>query len=54
MALADHPDLRVTLTPKEREEAFVLRQGLAAHEGTFVVSEGPTGFVLTVNVPADD
>ena len=54
MALADHPRLRVTLTPKEREEAFVLQQGLAMHGGTFVASDGPTGFGLTVNVPVDD
>ena len=54
MALADHPGLRVTLTPKEREEAFVLQQGLAMHGGTFVASDGPTGFGLTVNVPVDD
>jgi CHASE3 domain sensor protein len=52
VAIADHPDLRATLTPREREEAYALSQGLAARGGTLVATEGPTGFELTVEVPA--
>ena len=52
-ALTDNPKLPVTLTPKESEEANVLRQGVAAVAGTFIVGEGPTGFSLTLTLPAD-
>jgi len=51
--LTDDPKLPVTLTPKENEEANALRQGIVAMAGTFVVDEGPTGFSLALNVPAD-
>jgi CHASE3 domain sensor protein len=50
-ALADSPQLPLRLTPKEAEEANALRQALAAMGGSFVVKEGPTGFVLTLTVP---
>jgi CHASE3 domain sensor protein len=51
-ALADTPQLPLRLTPKESEEANALRQALAAMGGSFIVKEGPTGFVLTLTVPA--
>jgi hypothetical protein len=52
-ALTDEPELAVALTPKEREEADVLRQSATALGGAFVVGEGPTGFSLTLTLPAD-
>ncbi len=52
-ALTDNPRLPVTLTPKENEEANALRQGVVALAGTFVVGEGPTGFSLSLTLPAD-
>ena len=52
-ALTDNPELPMTLSPKESEEAGALRQGVAALSGTFVVGEGPTGFSLVVTVPVD-
>jgi signal transduction histidine kinase len=52
-ALTDNPRLPATLTPKESEEADALRQGVTVFGGTFVVGEGPTGFSLTLAIPAD-
>lgn len=52
-ALTDNPKLPVTFTPKESEEAGALRQGVTVFGGTFVVGEGPTGFSLTLAIPAD-
>ena len=53
-ALIDNPKLSVRLTPKEAEDADALRQGVGARAGTFVVGEGPTGFSVTLSLPAKD
>jgi CHASE3 domain sensor protein len=50
-ALTDSPELPVTLTPRESEDAKALRQGLVALAGTFIVGEGPAGFFVTLGVP---
>jgi CHASE3 domain sensor protein len=52
-ALTDNPKLPVALTPKESQEANALRQGVTALGGTFMVGEGPTGFSLTLTLPAE-
>ena len=53
LALLDHPDLSLRLSPREREEADFLRRAAAALGGRFVVSHGPTGFALVLTVPLD-
>jgi len=51
-ALTDNPRPTLTLSPNEAEEANALRQGTLALAGALVVDEGPTGFSLTLAIPA--
>jgi len=53
LALLDHPDLPLRLSPREREEADFLRRAAASLEGRFVVTHGPTGFALVLTIPLD-
>jgi CHASE3 domain sensor protein len=53
LALLDHPDQPLQLSPKEREEADFLRRAAAALGGRFVVNVAPTGFALVLTVPLD-
>ena len=53
LALLDHPDLPLRLSPREREEASFLRRAAASHGGRFVVTHGPTGFALVLSIPLD-
>ncbi len=53
LALTDDPRSPVTLSPRETEEASVLRRGAVALGGTFVLDDGPTGLSLVVTIPAD-
>jgi CHASE3 domain sensor protein len=52
-ALTDSPKLPVALTPEESQEADALQRGATALAGSFIVGEGPTGFSLTLTVPAE-
>jgi CHASE3 domain sensor protein len=52
LALTDTSGAPVPLTPREAEEANALRQGVAAVAGAFAADEGPTGFSLTLTMPA--
>ncbi len=51
-ALADQPDVPITLTPRETEEAAVLQQAIASLSGTLVVQESSIGFALSVQLAA--
>jgi len=51
-ALADSPQYPLRLTPKENEQAHALQQAVAAAGGSFLVHEGPTGFMLTLSLPS--
>jgi len=51
-ALADSPQHPLRLTPKENEQAHALQQAVAAAGGSFLVHEGPTGFMLTLSLPS--
>jgi hypothetical protein len=51
-ALADSPQVPLRLTPKENEQAHVLQKAVAAAGGSFLVHEGPTGFMLTLTLPS--
>jgi CHASE3 domain sensor protein len=53
LALLDHPNLSLRLSPREREEADFLRRAATAVGGQFVVNQGPTGFALVLTVPLD-
>ena len=53
LALPDNPERLLRLSPKESDEASVLQQAATMVGGTFVVSRGPTGFALLVNLPLD-
>ena len=53
LALLDHPDQLLRLSPMEREEAEFLRRAAAALGGRFVVNMSPTGFALVLTVPLD-
>jgi len=53
LALLDHPDVPLRLSPRERDNADFLRRAAAAIGGRFVVSLGPTGFALVLTVPLD-
>ena len=53
LALLDHPDLPLRLTPHEREEAEFLRRAAAAAGGQLAVSQGPTGFAVVLTLPLD-
>jgi CHASE3 domain sensor protein len=50
-ALADSPQFPLRLTPKENEQAHALQQAVAGAGGSFLVHEGPTGFMLTLTLP---
>ena len=52
VGLTDNPKSPVTLTPRESEEANALRRGVLAIAGAFSADEGPTGFSLTLTLPA--
>jgi CHASE3 domain sensor protein len=54
LALLDHPDVPLRLSPREREDADFLRRAAAAVGGRFVVNFGPTGFALVLTVPLDE
>jgi CHASE3 domain sensor protein len=54
LALLDHPDAPLRLSPREREDAEFLRRAAAAVGGRFVVNFGPTGFALVLTVPLDE
>jgi CHASE3 domain sensor protein len=54
LGLTDSSGAPVPLTPREAEEANALRQGVDGAGGVFAADEGPTGFSLTVKVPAAD
>jgi CHASE3 domain sensor protein len=51
-ALADQPDVPITLTPREAEEAGVLQRAIASLSGTLVVQESSTGLALSVHLTA--
>ncbi len=53
MALPDNPDPPLLLSPKERDEAAVLKQAVTALGGSFVISQSPTGFALVLVLPGD-
>ncbi len=53
LALLDHPNLSLRLSPREREEADFLRRAATAAGGQLVVNQGPTGFALVLTVPLD-
>jgi len=53
LALPDNPDRPLRFSPKESDEANVLQQAATLLGGTFVVSRGPTGFALLLNLPVD-
>ena len=53
LALLDHPDQLLRLSPMEREEADFLRRAAAALGGRFVVNMSPTGFALVLTIPLD-
>src|SRR5262249_379242 len=52
-AFIDNSNQPAALTPKEKEEAGALRQGLAALGGSFDLGEAPTGFSLALHVPPE-
>ncbi len=53
VALPDHPDVPLRLSPKETDEANVLQQAAALQGGSFSVSRGPTGFALLLTLPVE-